>query len=164
MPLGLNTAARRWVGVLLAAMAGAGLPGGIPAQTPHATGPPRLNVAAWPGFSTAMENGRYVVAFVEAARKAQLPPAGARLVSCDGEPAQRLARERLCGNAADSAAWLLWDTGDRRAPPLPGSCTFETDRGQITYRLQYSAPPSEALPAALAAAGQSRSRPYLRLF
>ena len=111
-----------------------------------------------------MQNGRYVVAFVEPARKATLPPAGARLVSCDGEAAQQLARERLCGDSAGDAARLLWDTGDRRVPALPERCIFETDRGQVAFRLKYAAPDAATLSAALAAARQSRALPHLRLF
>lgn len=158
-------AARRFTGVLLAAMAGSGVSGGVAAQTPQApTARPPVNVIAWPGFSTALRNGRYVVAYVEPARQALLPPAGARLVSCDGEPAQQLARERLCGDSAGDAARLLWDTGDRGAPPLPERCIFETDSGQAAFRLEYSAPSAQALSAALAAAGQGRTPPHLRLF
>jgi len=164
--LRLRAAAPRLGSVLLAAMAGSGVPGASPAQSPHQEKPPPpINVISWPGFSTALQNGRYVVAFVEPARKAKLPPAGARLVSCDGHPAQQLARERLCSDATDGAARLLWDTGDRSAPPVPDRCIFETGNGQAAYRLEYSVPTAPALAAALAAAaGQSRSPPRLRLF
>lgn len=158
-------AARRFAGVLLVATAGSGVSGGIAAQTPDMkTAQPPINVIAWPGFSTALRNGRYVVAYVEPARQATLPPAGARLVSCDGEPAQQLARERLCGDSAGDAARLLWDVGERGAPPPPDRCIFETDRGQAAFRLEYSTPSAAALSAALAAAGQRRAPPRLRLF
>ena len=160
--LGFTAAARRLGGVLLVAGAGAG---GIAAQSPQPEKlPPRVNVVAWPGFATALQNGRYVVAFVEPAREGQLPPAGSRLVSCDGEPVQQLARERLCANASDGAVRLLWDTGDRRVPPPPRWCIFDTDSGRAAYRLEYSVPAADTLSAAVAAAGRSRSPPRLRLF
>jgi hypothetical protein len=163
---GLTAAAQRVSSVLLAAVAGSALPWSLCAQCLHGEGQPQsISVIAWPGFSTAWQNGRYVVAFVEEARRATLPPAGARLVSCDGEPAQQLARERLDGKPEAAAARLLWDTGERFAPPLPASCIFETDRGQAAYRLEYSVPAAQAISAALAAAaGQRRSLPHLRLF
>jgi hypothetical protein len=119
----------------------------------------------WPGFATAWQNGRYVVVFVDAARRAQLPPAGARLIGCDGEPAEQLARERLEGSARASAARLLWGTGSPGVQPPPESCTFETAAGRTAYRMQY-APATAAIisAASAAAAGQNRPLLYPRLF
>ena len=154
---------RRW-GIALLAAGICLLHCTIPAQN-RQNHQPVARVVVWPGFSTALRNGRYVVAFVDGARRATLPPHGARLVACDGEPAERLARERLDGDVADGAPRLLWDVGDRHAPPLPASCTFETDRGQAVYRMQYGPAPADTIAAAMAAAaGQSRPLPYPRLF
>jgi hypothetical protein len=158
------TLSGRRLGSALLAIGGCLLPCTIPAQSPQ-NHKPAPRVIAWPGFSTALRNGRYVVAFVDGARRATLPPHGARLVACDGEPAERLARERLDGDVADGAPRLLWDVGDRQVPPLPASCTFETDRGQMVYRMQYGPAPADTIAAAIAAAaGQSRPLPYPRLF
>jgi hypothetical protein len=138
-------------------------PAAAPAQYP--TSAPSHPAITWPGFATALQNGRYIVVFVDAARRAQLPPAGARLIGCDGEPAERLARERLEGVPRANAAGLLWDTGNPGATRLPTSCTFETAGGRTAYRMEYS-PASAALISAAMAAAAAGSRPplYPRLF
>ena len=133
------------------------------AQYPR-SGSPRPAVT-WPGFATAWQNGRYVVVFVDAARRAQLPPAGARLVGCDGQSAEQLARERLEGSAHANAARLLWDTGSPGAQPVPATCTFETATGLIDYRMQYAPATAALVSAAIAAAaGENRPLLYPRLF
>jgi hypothetical protein len=148
--------------LLLTAALGLALPDAL-AQYPR-SGSPRPAVT-WPGFATAWQNGRYVVVFVDAARRAQLPPAGSRLIGCDGESAEQLARERLEGSAHANAARLLWNTGSPGAQPVPATCTFETVAGFIVYRMQY-VPASAALisGAIAAAAGESRPPLYPRLF
>jgi len=119
----------------------------------------------WPGFATALQNGRYVVVFVDVARRAQLPPAGARLIGCDGESAEQLARERLEGSPRASAVRLLWGTGSPGGQPPPESCTFETAAGLTAYRLQYAPATAALISAAIAAAaGESRPLLYPRLF
>ena len=138
-------------------------PPGAPAQGPY-NGSARPAVT-WPGFATALQNGRYVVVFVDAARRAQLPPTGARLVGCDGESAEQLAQQRLEGSARANAARLLWNTDGSGAPPLPSACTFETAAGRTAYRMQYAPATAAVISAAIAAAaGESRPLPYPRLF
>jgi hypothetical protein len=123
------------------------------------------SAVTWPGFATAFQNGRYIVVFVDAARRAQLPPAGARLIGCDGESVEHLARERLAGAARGNAARLLWNTGGPGAAPLPASCTFETAAGRTAYRMEYSPASAAVMSAAIAAAaGESRPLLYPRLF
>jgi hypothetical protein len=138
-------------------------PAALPAQYPL-SGPPHPAIT-WPGFATALQNGRYIVVFVDSARRAQLPPAGARLIGCDGEPAERLAHARLERSPGGNAAALLWDTGNPRAAPLPTSCTFETAAGLTAYRMEYSPASAALMSAAIAAAAAgSRPLPYPRLF
>jgi hypothetical protein len=145
-------------GILLLTMALGVAPPGALAQYPR-SGSARPAVT-WPGFATALQNGRYVVVFVDAARRAQLPPAGARLIECDGESAAQLAHERLEGSGRTDTVRLLWDTGGTAAPPRPASCTFETAAGPTAYRMQY-APASAALISAAIAAAAGESRPLL---
>jgi hypothetical protein len=136
--------------------------GGAPAQPRSESTHPAVS---WPGFATALQSGRYVVVYVDAARRGQLPPAGARLIACDGEPAEQLARERLEGGGRANAARLLWDTGNPGVPPLPVWCTFDTPVGRTAYHMEYSAAPAAVISAAIAAAaGQSRPLLYPRLF
>lgn len=138
------------------------LPSGIPAQCPREVA--AHPAISWPGFATAVQNGRYVVVFVDAARRTQVPPAGARLVGCDGESADQLARKRLERAARANAAPLLWDTSSTLAAQ-PAACTFETAAGRIAYRMEYTpASPAIISAAIAAAAGESRPLPYPRLF
>ncbi|HKD55362.1 MAG TPA: hypothetical protein VKB72_14200 [Steroidobacteraceae bacterium] len=149
--------------ILLLATALGFVPAVTLSQCPH-SGSSRPAVT-WPGFATALQNGRYIVVFVDAARRAQLPPTGARLVGCDGESAEQLARQRLEGSAPANAARLLWNTDGSLAPPLPSACTFETAAGQTAYRMQYAPASAAVISAAIAAAaGESRPLPYPRLF
>lgn len=148
--------------ILLSAMGLGFLPSGIPAQCPR--GGSAHAPIRWPGFAAAVQNGRYVVVFVDAARRTQLPPAGARLVGCDGESADQLARERRERAARANAAPLLWDTGSAAAAQ-PAACTFETTAGRVAYRMEYTpASPAVIAAAIAAAAGESRPLPYPRLF
>lgn len=57
--------------------------------------------AVWPGFETAELNGRHVVVVRD---DADAPPAGARLLSCDGIAADELARRNL---ATFRGLWFL---------------------------------------------------------
>lgn len=86
----------------------------------------------WAGLLLARRAGQWVVAQEDSA--ADGPPlAGARLVACDGVPAERLAEQRLGGFRAvwsvpaqqvAASPWLLVDDGNpflRR----PARCTFD---------------------------------------
>src|SRR5262249_41515400 len=158
----IGPAAHRCSIVLLATTLGF-LPAAIPAQCPRSAA--SRPVVTWPGFATALQDGRYIVVFVDAARRAQLPPTGARLIGCDGESAEQLARKRLQGSARPDAARLLWNTGRRGLPPLPAACTFEASAGRTAYPMQYAPAPAAVIAAAIAAAaGKSRPLPYPRLF
>jgi len=116
---------------------------------------------AWPGFSTAWRDGKYVVAYVlpEAAKSA--PPLAATLISCDGKSAEEIARARLDlyetnldleGGRYMRAAVLLWDQGNPFQPALFHNCRFQTNGRVKNYRLVYRSDPDSALAEATEAA------------
>lgn len=87
----------------------------------------------WPGFLVGRRGADWVVALVDD-KKSDVPKPGARLVSCDGIAADRLAEQRLGGFRAvwsvdaqrtAAAPWLMVDDGNpflRR----PVRCRFDT--------------------------------------
>lgn len=114
---------------------------------PQASFPARSLPLAWPEFATARRSGGYVVSSTVPRAQGAVPPIGARLSSCDGTPAEELARRRL-----DAFEWdlqmemgrfeyahlLLWDVGNPFAAPLPRSCRFEVNGKGRSYRLRYT--------------------------
>jgi hypothetical protein len=106
--------------------------------------PPALNFAVtWPGFSTAWRGGSYVVAFADPAGR-NLPPVGAKLVSCDKVPAEQIAKQRLDRYEGDltvesgrftSAPYLLWDRANSMLPILPQRCDFDVGGHKRTINI-----------------------------
>ena len=116
----------------------------------------------WPGFLTALRDGHHEVA----ARLdgPGLPPAGARLLDCDGIAADDLAGSRLGrfygrwqlpATRQALAGRLFVDAGNPWAPP-PRECRFERDGEVRSVRLQWRDLAAEELDGLLAA---TRSAP-----
>lgn len=91
---------------------------------------------AWPNFATAWRDGGYVVSWVKEGVR-RTPPLGARLVSCDGVPAEEFAARRLDlfeGNLqleADrvrTAPYLFWDRGNPFDGSMPSECQWRDGR------------------------------------
>lgn len=120
----------------------------------------KVGTRTWPGFATRWLHGRYVVSPGGLAA-ADVPPAGAELVSCDGKPAEQIARERLDRYDADldqaagrfnSAARLLWERGNVFVGRPPRRCTFKVGGQTRSYSLNYRPASQEQVSAASAAA------------
>ena len=114
---------------------------------------------SWPGFTTRWLGGRYVVAPGAPAGDAT-PPAGAQLISCDGKPAELIAKERLDryeGNLQlesqrfTTASRLLWERGNVFVPPPPRTCDFKVGAATRAHRLSSRPGDQEELSAAVAA-------------
>lgn len=95
----------------------------------------------WPGFLTRSEKDVPVVATREDG--ADAPPLGARLVSCDGEPADRLTGETVgrfrglwtLASQRETHGWRLFlDAGNPYAR-RPETCRFAHEGGEREYRL-----------------------------
>ncbi|AVR98369.1 S41 family peptidase [Pseudoduganella armeniaca] len=92
----------------------------------------------WPGFVPAWRDDLYVYASEPGG-----PPAGARIVSCDGRPARRLMEENVFafqGRGKEAGQW--WSRAselfvDRGNPfiALPERCVFATAEGAQTERV-----------------------------
>ena len=105
---------------------------------------------AWPNFATAYRDGHYVVSWVkEGARNT--PPLGARLLECDGRPAEEFADLRLDlyeGNLeleADrvrTAPYLFWDRGNPFQIGNPAECRWQDGRRRRTVdvRMEFGSP------------------------
>lgn len=111
-----------------------------------------LNLLPWyaPGFAVLRKPGDggapyYEVAAVEEGRT-DIPPLGAKLISCDGKSAEDLLDERIGRFMASvepeakryrNASWLLYDAGN---PYLerPESCVIEVDGTAHTYTLTWT--------------------------
>ncbi|ATQ44334.1 S41 family peptidase [Caulobacter mirabilis] len=115
----------------------------------------------WPGFLTALEGGRYVVAFN---RDPAAPPVGAVLTSCDGRPADAFAADFIGKGAG------RWNLRSRRvtyASSLfvdqmnpyvrrPERCVFQVDGAERTYPLAWRDLPTEVRDEGFAAARSPR--------
>ena len=117
----------------------------------------------WPGFLTRFEGERQVVAANDG--HAGSPPVGAVLVSCDGVPAEALARERLGRFAgrwkleaqrADLGPRLFIDEGNPWIAPLR-ACVFAIDGRPSTRTLHW-----RDMAPAIFDAQWARVRPALR--
>lgn len=98
----------------------------------------------WPGFLTVYRGVDQIVASRDEA-DASLPPMGAKLVDCDGVPAERLAEQRI---GAFRGRWFLESQkallGDWQfmnpSNPWVGemrSCRFESGGGAAAYALNW---------------------------
>ena len=97
----------------------------------------------YPGFSTAWRGGSYVVVYNDPGLK-NLPPVGAKLISCDRVAADDIAKQRLDRYEGDlttesgrfkSAPYLLWDRANTMLPALPQKCDFDVDGHKKTFPL-----------------------------
>ncbi|QIK95540.1 hypothetical protein G7076_02735 [Sphingomonas sp. HDW15A] len=98
----------------------------------------------WAGIIIARRGGQWVVGAQDAAQGEQ-PLEGARLISCDGVPADRFAREKLGefyahpdieADMATRAAQLLIDDGNPFVAK-PAKCQFATSSGTVTMDLNW---------------------------
>lgn len=104
---------------------------------------PLWDGVAWTNFTVGWRNGGYEVTWVKDGVR-NLPPLGARLVSCDGVAAEDFARRRLDGWEGDldiegdrvmSAPYLFWDRGNPFIGGLPGECEFTVGRRGRDFRI-----------------------------
>ena len=100
--------------------------------------------ARWPGFLTLYRGADQVVATRDEDRT-DLPPLGARLVDCDGVPADRLAEERigqfrgrwsLESQHVTYGDWLFLNLSNPWIPEL-GSCRFDAEGTIRSYALSW---------------------------
>lgn len=100
----------------------------------------------WPGFTLRWDGSAYRVdGRAPFAGAPVLPPENAALVSCDGVPAEKVARTRVdfvFGNLDLSgrirtAPWLLWDLGNPFAGAPPRQCSFSVDGKPVAFPLAY---------------------------
>lgn len=98
----------------------------------------------WPGFLTVRDGAEHVVASRDET-DASVPPAGARLVDCDGVPADRLAAERigafrgrwfLESQQALFSDWLFMNASNPWTPEMR-SCRFSHGGETETYALNW---------------------------
>ncbi len=96
----------------------------------------------WPGFTTAWQNGQYVVSYVKPGLRGT-PPLGAVLKSCDTVPVDEMVTRRLAGWEADvtteagrvrSAPYLTWNRNNPFAGGVPQACEFTVGRRTRTFR------------------------------
>ena len=98
----------------------------------------------WTGLSIARRGDGWAVA--DDARQGQAALVGARLVSCDGHPADAIAEDRLGAfrgvwtmeaQRVQTAPWLLVDDGNPFTP-RPGTCVFDLDGKRSTVELAWT--------------------------
>lgn len=102
-----------------------------------------LRAFSWPGFVLGYRNGGYEVAF-RAPDALEAPPAGARLIGCDGKPAEALAQahDRYDGNFQlesvrhSRAVSLLLERGNPFVSH-PNTCSFRVEGRARDYRLTW---------------------------
>lgn len=112
----------------------------------------------WPGISTRWRDGRYEVAYVATAVRADAPPVGAVLAGCGRTAVDALAAQsfRRFGVAAEPharfrlAPQLLWNWGGSSAGP-PTRCTFRMGSKSRRWRLPRLAPAADEIRSARAA-------------
>lgn len=104
---------------------------------------PLWDGVAWTNFTVGWRNGGYEVTWVKPGER-NLPPLGARLVSCDGASAEDMARRRLDGWEGDldleadrvmTAPYLFWDRGNPFVGGLPGACQFRVGNRNRDFRI-----------------------------
>ena len=101
----------------------------------------------WPGFALTWRNDRYEVGWVQPGLEASVPPVGAALVGCDGQPAEALAQarlDRLFGNLkleAERSALAFQLLRDYHYPvPSPEACIFRAAGSEQSWKLTWSTP------------------------
>lgn len=119
----------------------------------------RTSNPRWPGFLTAYHGDDMVVAHSESP---DLPPVGAKLIACDGTPAEALAAERV---GQFTGRWFLRSQRVRQGGTLfindsnpwlsdLSECRFEVEDQVRDYALTWSAG-GDALKAALEAVSRT---------
>jgi hypothetical protein len=120
----------------------------------------------WPGFLVEYDRGAFLAMGADTTDP-RLPPAGARLISCDGTPAATMADSILQtyiglwsinGVRPRLAPWLLVDEGNPWVRH-PETCVFETNDGQSEWRLDWHPIDNDSLAALLETAATSRKPP-----
>jgi len=114
-----------------------------------------LDWVAWPDFVLRWRDGRYEVAY-SAPDRADLPPLGASLISCDGKSVEDVVRshDRYDGDltlASERYFWapfLLIDNGDPFVA-RPASCVFSAGGVTRAYSLHWTRPTGEQIRASL---------------
>lgn len=98
----------------------------------------------WPGLTTGWRDGKYVVTYVQPGVR-NLPPVGAEVIECNGEPIEAFARRRLDRWEGDldtqagrirTAPYLLWNRNNPFTGGVPGSCKFQQGRRARDYELR----------------------------
>lgn len=122
----------------------------------------------WPGFLTRFQGREQIVA--TRLDEPGLPPAGARLISCDGRAAWRLAEENV---GRFRGRWQLASQRTRHGPRLfidasnpwirrPTTCVFEAAGRKSAYRLTWRSMAQDEIGKRLAEAQQSFRAPIER--
>jgi hypothetical protein len=109
-------------------------------ETPKA---PKI-ATSWPGFLTREQEGRQIVAV--RGDQAGAPPLGARLVSCDGIPADRLLEQNVGAfrgrwnleSQHEANAWRLFVDAQNPFIRRPARCLFDTAGAERAYDLAWS--------------------------
>lgn len=124
---------------------------------------------AWAGFVVGYRNGGYEVAY-RAPGFPDAPPPRARLVSCDGQPAEAFAmtRDRYEGDLnLESGRYLTASPllRDRGIPFVtrPTACAFRTADGVRDYQLDWRPYGPEQMQAVTLAFGRLQAPPKLGL-
>jgi hypothetical protein len=109
-----------------------------------------INTPRWPKIIVNKRGNSWIVADVDQPQATLL---GASLVSCDGEPVERVAKTILGGFRANwsvgaqqiqSAPWLLVDEGNPFIT-RPNVCIFDRDGEQQTVKLEWTRIKRDAL-------------------
>jgi hypothetical protein len=120
----------------------------------------------WPGFLVEYDRGAFRV-MEDNLTDPRLPPAGARLVSCDGTSAAGMAESILQtyvglwsvnGVRPRLAPWLLVDDGNPWIQ-RPDACVFETDAGSSEWQFDWRPIDPDTLRTLFEATATSRKPP-----
>ncbi len=122
---------------------------------PHIALKPRVALATvrWPGFVAGWQGDALIVRSRDTTHAADLPALGARVVACDGVPAEELARARLGTFRGDwavaaqrvrTAPVLLVDDGNPFLPRL-ARCVVREGDAERTVELRWRSIPPTAL-------------------
>lgn len=98
----------------------------------------------WAGFLTIRQAGDYIVATRDESLEG-LPPLGARLVGCDGRPAEDLAADRIGrfrgrwdmdSQKITQAPWMFRDSGNPWTQ-RPATCVFDFEGAETVYAINW---------------------------
>lgn len=106
--------------------------------------PPPWFATGWTGVSTGWRNGQYVVTYVQRGVRGA-PPVGAVVKSCNLQPIEDWARNKLDRWEGDlnteagrvlTAPYLLWNRNNPFATGAPSVCEFQVGRRTREYTLR----------------------------